>query len=70
MDSLRTVEEWSEEQLENRLKKFAEERELGLGKIIHPTRLALTGVPNGPSSFSFNGDSRRGNLFSKDSDRS
>lgn len=51
LDSLRTVEEWSEEQLENRLKKFAEERELGLGKIIHPTRLALTGVPNGPSLF-------------------
>ena len=49
--SLKSVEEWSEEAIEKSLRNLAESEELSPGKIIHPTRLALTGVPVGPSLY-------------------
>ncbi len=51
LNSLGSVEEWSEETIEKFLRNLAESEDLNPGKIIHPTRLALTGVPFGPSLF-------------------
>ena len=33
------------------LRALAEERGAGAGRIIHPVRLAVSGVPGGPSLF-------------------
>lgn len=50
-DRLRSLEEWCESALEEVLRGVVGEKELSPGKLIHPTRLALTGVPHGPSLF-------------------
>lgn len=52
-DSLEAFPEtsWSEEQLENRLREFAEEKGLKLGKLAQPLRAALTGKSISPSVF-------------------
>ncbi len=41
----------SKEEYENLLKKIAEENNVGAGRIIHPLRLALSGVGGGPGIF-------------------
>ena len=51
VDQLKTLEEWNESELEEALRGVADEKELSPGKLIHPTRLALTGAPHGPSLF-------------------
>lgn len=45
------VEEFTEEALEEAYRSYAESNELGAGKIIHPTRLAISGVTFGPGLF-------------------
>lgn len=41
----------TKEDYERILKNFCEEKEIGLGKLIHPLRLALSGVGIGPGIF-------------------
>ena len=42
---------WDTDALEADLRGFAAEREVGLGKVIHPLRLALTGLGSSPGIF-------------------
>jgi len=46
-----TLEVWSEETIEGSMRTFAEAKEIGFGKIIHPVRLAVTAQGAGPSLF-------------------
>ena len=48
---LEAVEQWDAEEVEASLRKTAEENDISAGKLIHPTRLALSGFPSGPSLF-------------------
>ena len=50
-DRFRAAERWDEESLEGALRGLAEERGISAGKLIHPTRLALTGMGVGPGIF-------------------
>ena len=51
LNQMVTIFNWREEDLEKEIKLFAEDRELGLGKIIMPIRLAVCGTLYGPSIF-------------------
>lgn len=42
---------WSGESLENELKVMIDESGIGMGKIMFPVRLALTGQPSGPGVY-------------------
>ncbi|MEL7542495.1 MAG: glutamate--tRNA ligase [Pseudomonadota bacterium] len=46
-----TVSPWTADALEALVKGFAEEAEIGLGKIAQPIRGALTGTPNAPGIY-------------------
>jgi glutamyl-tRNA synthetase len=48
---LETIDNWEIKSLEEKLKSFMEERELGFGKVMKPVRLAICGTVNGPSLF-------------------
>ena len=48
---LETIDNWENKFLEEKLKSFMEERELGFGKVMKPVRLAICGTVNGPSLF-------------------
>lgn len=50
-DFLESYENWAEDSLQEALRSWAEERELGLGKIAQPLRAALTGSNISPSIF-------------------
>jgi glutamyl-tRNA synthetase len=50
-DRLAELPEWTEDALEESLRVFAESRETGAGRIIHPVRLAVSGVSVGPGLF-------------------
>ena len=50
-DRLEQADPFSEETTEAILRALAEEHEAGAGRIIHPTRLAVSGVTVGPSLF-------------------
>ena len=43
--------DWNRNSLESSLKTVADTAGVGVGKIIHPVRLALSGVSHGPSLF-------------------
>ena len=45
------VERWEEQPLEDALRALAEELEVGAGKLIHPVRLAVTGMGVSPGIF-------------------
>ena len=49
---LNTVLEWNSASIEKSIKNYAEKNEISLGKIIQPTRLAISGASGGPSLFS------------------
>lgn len=49
--SLAKIELWDAEQIEIVLRNLAEHENISAGKIIHPTRLALSGTDSGPSLF-------------------
>lgn len=55
MDKLSGLDDFSEHNIEDIYRKYAEEKELKGADIIHPTRLALTGVTVGPSLFELMG---------------
>lgn len=50
-DALLALSEWSAESLEMQLRKVAEQHEVGAGRLIHPVRLAVSGVSHGPGLF-------------------
>lgn len=50
-DRLEALATFEPEELETALRTLAEERNAGAGRIIHPTRLAVSGVSFGPSLF-------------------
>lgn len=50
-DRLLVQIDWTAENCEYLLREVTNERELSAGKLIHPVRLALTGVGEGPSLF-------------------
>lgn len=49
---LATTASWSEEELEEELKSFIAEKEIGMGALMFPLRMALSGVGGGPSLYS------------------
>ncbi len=50
-DRLEAASDFDAAQAEAMLRALAEERGAGAGRIIHPVRLAVSGVPGGPSLF-------------------
>ncbi len=50
-DRIESLDEWGAEKIEEVYREYAQENELGAGKLIHPTRLAISGVGFGPSLF-------------------
>lgn len=50
-DRVAAMEQFTEEAIENMLRSLAEERQLGLGKIAQPLRLAICGTTVSPSIF-------------------
>lgn len=51
LDELRNVNDWNPAALEQHLRKFAEENNVKAGALIHPLRLALTGITISPGIF-------------------
>ncbi|MFQ6678652.1 MAG: glutamate--tRNA ligase [Fidelibacterota bacterium] len=51
-NKLENITTWTAENIEIELKGVASAYEISPGKIIHPVRLALSGVPHGPSLYS------------------
>ena len=51
LNQMAKISNWREEDLEKEIKSFAEDQDLGLGKIIMPIRIAVCGTLNGPSIF-------------------
>ncbi len=49
--SLEALPEFSHEAIESVVRRMAEDRRLGAGKIIHPTRLGVSGRTDGPGLF-------------------
>jgi glutamyl-tRNA synthetase len=50
-DRIEAMDAWTTEGLEAELRALAESREAGAGRIIHPARLAVSGVSYGPGVF-------------------
>lgn len=50
-DKLNTVESFDVGEIENTIRTLARELNIGVGKLIHPMRLAITGTTVGPSLF-------------------
>ncbi|MFP4014062.1 MAG: glutamate--tRNA ligase [Chitinispirillaceae bacterium] len=50
-NELSRIEDFTHQKLEERFRGIAERREVGAGKLIHPTRLAVSGVSFGPGLF-------------------
>lgn len=48
---LETLTDWSEPAIEEIVRDFSVENQLGAAKIIHPLRLAVSGLTTGPSLF-------------------
>ncbi|MCI4671596.1 MAG: glutamate--tRNA ligase [Bacteroidia bacterium] len=46
-----SISSWDSEEIEKVFKKHLEDAELGMGKVMAPLRLALTGVAGGPGVF-------------------
>ncbi len=50
-ERLEKIDSYSKETIEKALSELAVEKELKKGKLIHPTRLAVSGIPNGPGLY-------------------
>lgn len=48
---LSNIDDWNHHNIEQSLRHTAEKEGISAGKIIHPTRLALSGISSGPSLF-------------------
>jgi glutamyl-tRNA synthetase len=51
VETLRSISDWTEENLDAGLRRRAEELELGFGKLAQPLRVALTGSTASPGIF-------------------
>lgn len=51
INALTEVNSWKHDIIESALRKTAESFQISAGKLIHPTRLAISGVSAGPSLF-------------------
>jgi glutamyl-tRNA synthetase len=51
IETLRSISDWTEENLDASLRNRAEELELGFGKLAQPLRVALTGLTTSPGIF-------------------
>ena len=51
-NELMSIDDWNSEYIESCLRSVADSLDISAGKLIHPTRLALSGVSSGPSLFS------------------
>ncbi|MFC1537872.1 glutamate--tRNA ligase [Candidatus Latescibacterota bacterium] len=51
IDTFETMGTFNEQKLEDAVRNLAEELNIGGGKLIHPTRLAVSGVTGGPGLF-------------------
>lgn len=49
--TLSTLEAWTPQELEDALKTFIAEKEVGMGALMFPLRMALSGVGGGPSLY-------------------
>ena len=54
-DVMREIDPWTAESLKGVYQRLVEESGLGLGRFVHPTRLALTGKSVGPGLFELAG---------------
>ena len=50
-EKLHELLSWDSESIEEHLRNFAESEEISAGKLIHPTRIAISGQGVGPSLF-------------------
>jgi len=50
-NEFQNLPEWDEHALENVIRDFCEKLNVGAGKIIHPVRLAVSGLTGGPGLF-------------------
>jgi glutamyl-tRNA synthetase len=50
-DSIEALEIYNKENLEQVFNDVAEDLDVKRGKLIHPARLAVSGVPHGPGLF-------------------
>lgn len=50
-EKIGTVTDWTAASLEACLKKFVEENGIGVGEIMFPVRMALSGLPSGPDLY-------------------
>jgi glutamyl/glutaminyl-tRNA synthetase len=50
-DRLDALDDFSHNQVETAIRSVAEDNDIGAGKVIHPTRLALSGRTGGPGLF-------------------
>lgn len=50
-NTLSQMDEFSHQKLEEQFRSIAERKEVGAGRLIHPTRLAVSGVSFGPGLF-------------------
>lgn len=51
INSLDNLENWNQAELEKVYQSLCEQKEMGLGKLIHPSRLAVSGVSAGPGLY-------------------
>ncbi len=51
LQAMKQTEPWNADELKSTYESLAEKNGVGLGKLIHPTRLALTGKSVGPGLF-------------------
>ena len=51
LTDLAKLGDWNRNSLESSLRNIADIAGVGAGRLIHPVRLALSGVSNGPSLF-------------------
>jgi len=51
IERLERLDDWSTESLEGDLKAMVEEEEIGMGKLMFPLRLGLSGSPSGPGLY-------------------
>lgn len=51
-DRLEQLDGFDTDVIESELRELADERDVGAGRVIHPTRLAVSGLSYGPSLFS------------------
>ncbi len=50
-EGIQHLQDWSVDEIENLIRGYAQENNLGVGKLIHAIRLAVSGITRGPGLF-------------------